>query len=125
MQEDPEERIAADRMLKRIEELYGFVPLVNEVLSERPDMFIPAVRLGKAVLEGKGDLDRRTRYLAAVAAATAVGGEHCIKVQMEHAIKAGATKDELMETMMIGSYMAMTRSQSYAFRRLSERFPDE
>jgi alkylhydroperoxidase/carboxymuconolactone decarboxylase family protein YurZ len=60
-----------------------------------------------------------------VAAATAVGGEHCIKVQMEHAIKAGATKDELMETMMIGSYMAMTRSQSYAFRRLSERFPDE
>jgi len=122
MQEDPEERKITEKILKAIEEEYGFIPVVNQVLSERPDLFIPAANLGRSILEGKGDLDRKTRYLAAVSAAAATGGQHCVRVQMEHAIQAGATKDEILECMMIGSYMAMTRAQSYALREYSERF---
>ncbi|MDR3282023.1 MAG: carboxymuconolactone decarboxylase family protein [Candidatus Methanoplasma sp.] len=122
MQEDPAEREIADKILKSIEEAYGFVPLVNRVLSERPDKFIPMANLGKAVLDGRGELDKKTRYLAAVAAATALGGQHCIRVQMEHAAQAGATKDEILETILIGAYMSMTRCQSYALREFEERF---
>ncbi len=125
MQEDPKEREITDKIMAAIERQYGFIPVVNQVLSERPDMFIPAANLGKAAMEGKGDLDRKTRYLAAVAAATALGGQHCINVQMHHAVQAGATKDEVLEVMMIGSYMAMTRSQSYAFREYAEAFQNE
>jgi alkylhydroperoxidase/carboxymuconolactone decarboxylase family protein YurZ len=122
MQEDPKEREITEKILKSIERAYGFIPVVNQVLSERPDLFIPAANLGKAVLEGKGELDRKTRYLAAVSAATALGGQHCIKVQMDHAVQAGATGDEILESMMIGSYIAMTRSQSFALREYAEKF---
>jgi AhpD family alkylhydroperoxidase len=122
MEEDPKEREITNKVLKAIEDAYGFVPVVNQVLSERPDIFVPAVNFSKSVLEGRGDLDKKTRYLAAVAAASALGGEHCIKVQTEHAIQAGATKDEILETMLIGSVMAMTRSQSYSLRIYADRF---
>ena len=121
-----EKREIADRILKAIEERYGFVPLVNQVLSERPDLFVPAANLGRAVLEGKEQkLERKTAYLCAVAAASATGGEHCIGVQMKHAVDAGASKDEVLEAMLIGSYMAMTRAQSYAFRKYKEMFGEE
>ena len=43
---------------------------------------------------------------------------------MKHAIAAGATKDEVLESMVIGSYMAMTRAQSYAFRKFKEVFDE-
>lgn len=115
------DREIADKILEAIKKEYGFIPLVNQVLSERPDFFIPAAQFGKATFEGKDKkLDRKTSYLCAVAAATALGGEHCINVQGKHALAAGATKDELLEAMIIGSYMAMTKAQSYAFRKFKE-----
>lgn len=124
MEEDPGEREIADKILKAIEKRFGSVPLVNRVLSERPDLFIPAANLGRAVMEGRGELDSKTRYLAAVAASSALGSEYCMDVQMDHAVQAGATRDEILEALVIGSYMAMTGSQSHALRKYSERFGD-
>ena len=109
-------------MLEKIEKRYGSVPLVNQILSERPDLFIPSVKFSTAVIEGKSQFDHKTRYLFAVAAATALGSGHCIDVQLEHAIQAGATRDEVLEVMSIASFMGMTRSQSVAFRKFSEKF---
>jgi len=122
MQDNPEELELTEKILKAIEKQYGFIPLVNQVLSERPDIFVPSATMGKAILEGKGELDQKTRYLAAISAATAMGSPHCIKVQMQHAIQVGATRDEILESMLIGSYMAMTRSQSFALREYAEMF---
>ena len=111
-------------MLKKIEKRYGAVPFVNQTLSDRPDLFIPAVHFGTAVMEGKSEFTNKMRYLFAVAAATALGSENCIEVQLDHAIKAGATRDEVLEVMMISSLMAMTRSQSTAFRKYQNAFTD-
>ena len=36
-------------------------PEVNQVLSERPDIFIPGAEFSRAVLEGDGVLDRKQR----------------------------------------------------------------
>lgn len=113
------------KILDAMKREYGFVPLVGEVLAERPDLFVPHAGIVKAAIEGDEQrLERKTAYLCAVSAATALAGEHCIDVQMKHAIQAGATKDEILEAMMIGSVMAMTRSQSYAFRKYKENFKD-
>ena len=123
--EKPSDREIADKILKAIEEEYGFVPLVNQVLSERPDIFVPSANFSKAVMENPNQkLERKTVYLCAISAATAIGGEHCILVQMKHAVAAGATRDEILEAMVIGSQMAMTRAQSYAFRKYKELFGD-
>ncbi len=125
MQADPSEREIADKILKAIEDAYGFVPLVNQVISQRPDMFVPFANYSRAVLEGKGELDQKSKYLAAVSAAAALGGTHCLRVQMDHAREAGATKDEILETIMIGCYISMTKSQSFALREFKEMFPEE
>ncbi len=119
------DREITEKILSAIKKEYGFIPVVNQVMSERPDLFVPAANYGKAVLEGdKKKLDRKTSYLCAVAAASAVGGEHCVGVQMRHAVDAGADKDEILEAIVIGSYMSMTRSQSYALRKYRELFDE-
>ena len=123
--DDNEKREVTEKILKAIEAKYGFVPLVNQVMSENPDLFIPTVNLSKAILEADTKkLDPKTSYLCAVAAASALGAEHCIRVQGTHAKASGATKDEMMEAIVIGSYMAMTRSQSYAFRVLQDIYKE-
>jgi len=120
------DREIADKLLKAIEKRYGFVPLVNQVLSERPDLFVPAVGYTSAVFENDEQrLERKTVYLCAISAATAVGGEYCIAVQMKHAVAAGATRDEILEAMVIGSTMAMTKAQSYAFREYEKLFGED
>ena len=122
MMEDPELRAKTEKILKATREAYGFVPVVNQILSERPDLFVPSAALSRAVLDGDGELDAKTRHLCAVAAATAAGGEYCVEVQMKHAVDAGATKDEVLESIMIGSMMAYTRAQSYALRKYAANF---
>lgn len=125
MTKEEKEEIA-QKILDRIAERYGKVPLVNTVLAQDPDLFIPAANMAKAALESENKkLDAKTSYLCAVAAATGLGAEHCVLAQGTHAKEAGVTKDEMREAMFIGSYMAMTRAQSYAFRALEEIYKDE
>ena len=114
------------KILDRIEERYGKVPLVNTVLAQDPELFIPTANMAGAALESEHKkLDAKTTYLCAVAAATGLGAQHCIMAQGSHAKEAGVTKDEMREAMFIGSYMAMTRAQSFAFRALEEIYKDE
>jgi alkylhydroperoxidase/carboxymuconolactone decarboxylase family protein YurZ len=80
---------------------------------------------GAALESEHKKLDAKTTYLCAVAAATGLGAQHCIMAQGSHAKEAGVTKDEMREAMFIGSYMAMTRAQSFAFRALEEIYKDE
>lgn len=122
MEEDPRQREITEKILAAIKKEYGSIPLINQVLSERPDLFIPVANLGRAAIEGRGVMEKKTRYLCALAAASAEGAEYCIKVQAEHAMQEGATRDEILEAMVIGSYMSLTKAQSYAFREYAKLF---
>ena len=117
-----EEEIVKE-ILKNTEKEYGYVPLVSKILSERPDLFIPSSNLHSALFEGKGEAERKARHLNALAAAAALGAEHCMMVHMQFAEKHGATKNEILEAMETGAYMAMSHAQSYAFRKFREKFP--
>ncbi|MFA6719265.1 MAG: carboxymuconolactone decarboxylase family protein [Prevotella sp.] len=120
MECNPKKREEVDKMMNAIKVRYGAVPLVTEVLSERPDKFIPMVHTATQIMEKDSSFDSKTRYLLALSAAAALGGEHCIRLQMNHALEAGATRDEVLEALLISSYMSMTRSQSYSFRIFQE-----
>lgn len=123
MQEDPKQREITEKILKATEEMYGFIPVTNKVLSVRPDIFVPAAGFSKCVLENENAaIEKKFRYLLAISAAAATGGEYCLKVQIQHAKDAGASKDEILESIMIGSYMSMTRSQSYALRAFADAY---
>ncbi len=113
----------AEKRLEIVRGKFGFVPPVNQILSERPDLFVPNFDLGDAVT-GNPDLalDPKTRFLIATACAAALSGEYCLKVQMAHAKAAGATSDEMLEALEIAAYMCMTRSQSYSFREYAKQY---
>jgi alkylhydroperoxidase/carboxymuconolactone decarboxylase family protein YurZ len=126
MDRESTEREKVERILDSIERKYGFIPKVNQVMSERPDLFIPAIGFSKAVLENPtSPFDDKFRYLLALSAAAALGSQYCLDVQIKHAMEAGATKKEVMDTIMIGSYMAMSRSQSIALREYEKNFNDK
>lgn len=123
MQEDPILREKTDKILEATMAKYGFIPVSNKIVSERPDMFVPSAEFSRCILDREdGAIPRKDRFLLAISAAAAVGGEHCLKVQIKHAREAGASKDEILESIMIGSYMSMTRSQSYALRAFADEY---
>jgi AhpD family alkylhydroperoxidase len=115
---DDESEVA--RRLKETKEFFGTVPFVPGFLSTRPDIFIPYHDLSKRVMLSPPHLDPKTSELAAVAAGSAVASEHCLNVHIEAAFNAGATKDEILESIMMGAFMSLTKSQAVALRKLDE-----
>jgi len=106
------------RRLDQIRKVYGHIPMVSETLSKRAEIFIPYTDLMREVFFKPRHMDRRTVELAAISAASAMGGDHCLDVHIDQARKLKISDEEILEAMMVGSLMAMTRSQSVAFRRL-------
>lgn len=121
METDPEQQATVERILAAVQRKTGFIPVITQIQSTRPDILLPMNKVGDAILF-KGDLDRKQKTLCAISAATAAGGEYCVEAQMREALDAGATQDEIFEAIMIGSYMCMTRAQSYALRRYASMF---
>ena len=62
MREDPELREKTDKILEAVRNQYGFIPVVNQVLSERPDLFLPMAGVSRAILEGDGVMERKQRF---------------------------------------------------------------
>ena len=106
--------------LAELERLYGRVPFVAQVLSQRPDIFLAYSEYSDATLNRPVHLDRKTAELAAVAAGSALASQHCLSIHLDAAVKAGADNDEILEAVLIGSFMSMTRSQSVALRMFQE-----
>jgi AhpD family alkylhydroperoxidase len=115
-----DERAEVARRLEETKELFGTVPFVPQFLSTRPDIFIPYHDLSHKVMLCPDHLDHKTAELAAVAAGSAIASEHCLNVHIEAAFNAGASKDEILESIMMGAFMALTKSQSIALRKLDE-----
>jgi len=111
--------------LEKIRNIYGGIPLVLNILSKRGDIFIPYSDLVESVFFQPKHLSMKTVELVAITAAAAIGSDHCLDVHIEQALSRGATEGEIFEAMMVGSMMAMTRSQSVAFRKLRSIFSDE
>ena len=108
------------RRLAELERLYGRVPLVAQVLSTRPNIYLAYSDYSDVALNRPMHLDRKTAELAAVAAGSALASQHCLSIHLEAAIKSGANDDEILESVLIGSFMAMTRSQSVALRMFQD-----
>jgi AhpD family alkylhydroperoxidase len=83
-------------------------------------MFIPYSDLSSAILFKPKFMDQKSMELAAIAAGSALGAEHCLLVHFRQAAKYGASEDEMFDAVMVGAMMAMTASQAVAFRKLNE-----
>lgn len=89
------------------EELPNSIKLASEVM---PEMVIEhAQNNGFAMPKEGGFLDNETRTLIYLGIALATNSTACIKAMMNKAIKAGISKERILETVKIARFAEATR----------------
>jgi len=86
---------------------------LKEVRAGTPESMKAFSALARAALEPKA-LDTKTKELLALAISVAIRCDGCIAFHAEAAVKQGATRDEIMETMGMAIYMGAGPSVMYA-----------
>lgn len=86
---------------------------IKEVRLGSPEVMKSFSAMARAATE-EGTLDTRTKELIALAIAVAIRCDGCVAFHAEAAVKNGATRAEIMETMGMALYMGAGPSLMYA-----------
>jgi AhpD family alkylhydroperoxidase len=90
---------------------------VRSLRKGDPDAMKAFSALAQAALKPSA-LDVKTKELISLAIAVAIRCEGCIAFHAQAALKAGATRDEVLETMGMAVYMGAGPSVMYAAQAL-------
>jgi 4-carboxymuconolactone decarboxylase len=108
-----------DDIVVDTEEMLGMVPFIFPILQERPEAFALSA-LADYKTARPDSLDARTAELVAVAAAAGAGAEKCLKVHIRAALHAGATRDEILDTLQIAGLIGKTKILATALREFRD-----
>ncbi|MBK1836333.1 carboxymuconolactone decarboxylase family protein [Azospirillum sp. YIM B02556] len=86
---------------------------IRELRGGAPEVMKAFSGMAQAALKADA-LDTRTKELIALAIAVAIRCDGCVAFHAEAALKQGATRDEVMETMGMAVYMGAGPSVMYA-----------
>jgi AhpD family alkylhydroperoxidase len=101
------------------EAMLGIVPFILQVMARRPEFMIFSCLKDFYVLRPKS-LEPKTAELLAVAAAAASGADKCLKVHMNAAAQAGASEDEILDTLFIAALIGQTKVLASSLRTFQE-----
>lgn len=101
------------------EAMLGIVPFILRVMARRPEFMIFSCLKDFYVLRPKS-LEPRTAELLAVAAAAASGADKCLKVHMNAAARAGASRDEILDALFIAALIGQTKVMASSLRAFQE-----
>ena len=90
---------------------------ISALRAEAPKAMQAFSGLARAALE-PGALDTRTKELLAIALAIAVRCDGCIGCHVKAALAAGASKEEIVETIGLAIYMGAGPSMIYGAETL-------
>jgi len=100
--------------MKNYIELHDYIEdRLADLSSEIPLQYGGFARLHKKAVTD-GALSRKVKEMMALAISITVGCEGCIAYHTHDAVEAGATRDELLETIGIGIMMAGGPGSIYA-----------
>lgn len=86
---------------------------IRELRGGAPDVMKAFSGMAQAALKANA-LDNKTKELIALAIAVAIRCDGCVAFHAEAAMKQGASRDEVMETMGMAVYMGAGPSVMYA-----------
>jgi len=112
-----------DDIIAQTEEWLGVVPFIFTLMRERPEAFALSV-LGDYHTARPASLDPKTAELVAIAAAAGAGADNCVRVHIGTALKEGATRDEILDTILIAGIIGKTRVLAPALRAFRDRLPE-
>ena len=112
--------VTAEEWLKTIEEDYGRVPLIFRRMSERPEVLISHL-LYKGTVAETSPLDPKYVELISMAVGAALKCPHCTGYHMQAALKMGATREEILEVILLSGMISNSSVLANAYRIVDEK----
>jgi AhpD family alkylhydroperoxidase len=112
--------ITAQQWMKVIEEDYGRVPLIFKRMGERPEVLISHL-LYKGTVAQTSPLDPKYVELISMAVGAALKCPHCTGYHMVAALKMGATREEILEVILIAGMISNSSVLANAYRIFDEK----
>ncbi|OPY37445.1 MAG: Carboxymuconolactone decarboxylase family protein [Methanoregula sp. PtaU1.Bin051] len=112
--------VTADEWMKAIEVDYGRVPLIFQRMSERPEVLISHL-LYKGTVAETSPLDPKYVELISMAVGAALKCPHCTGYHMQAAVKMGATREEILEVILLAGMISNSSVLANAYRIVDEK----
>jgi len=110
----------ADEWMKVIEEDYGRVPLIFKRMGERPEVLISHL-LYKGTVTQTSPLDPKYVELISMAVGAALKCPHCTSYHMQSSARMGATREEILEVILIAGMISNSSVLANAYRIFDEK----
>lgn len=108
-----------DDILEDTEKILGTLPFIFPIMKERPETFVLSA-LADLKTGRPEHLLPKTAELIAIAAAAGIGADNCLKVHITAAKKEGATREEIIDTIMIAAMIGRTKILASALRQVAD-----
>ena len=112
--------ITAEQWMKVIEEEYGRVPLIFKRMGERPEVLISHL-LYKGTVAETSPLDPKYVELISMAVGAALKCPHWTGYHMLAAMKMGATRDEILEVILLAGMISNSSVLANAYRIVDDK----
>jgi AhpD family alkylhydroperoxidase len=112
--------LAAEEWMKVIEKEYGRVPLIFKRMGERPEVLISHL-LYKGTVAQTSPLDPKYVELISLAVGAALKCPHCTGYHMQAAIRMGASREEILEVILLSGMISNSSVLANAYRVVDEK----
>ncbi len=110
----------AREWMDNIEAEYGRAPLIFKRMAERPEVLISHL-LYKGAVTRTSSLDPKYVELISMAVGAALRCQHCTSYHMQAAAKKGATREEILEVILIAGLISNSSVLANAYRIFDEK----
>ncbi len=115
--------IESQETLVKVENYFGFVPKIFQVLSQDPELL--KVYFDKVEKLMKNDiLSPLTKEFISIGAAAAIGAENCLNTHVKVVSELGANDDEILLAILIGASISETAALAKSLR-VYENFKEQ
>jgi len=112
--------VTADDWMRKIEDEYGRVPLIFKRMGERPEVLISHL-LYKGTVAQTSPLDPKYVELISLGVGAALKCPHCTGYHMQAALKMGASREEILEVILLAGMIANSSVLANSYRIFDEK----
>ena len=112
--------VTADTWMREIEVEYGHVPLIFKRMGERPEVLISHL-LYKGTVAQTSPLDPKYVELISLAVGAALKCPHCTGYHMQAAFKMGASREEILEVILLAGMISNSSVLANSYRIFDEK----
>ncbi|MCG7854339.1 MAG: carboxymuconolactone decarboxylase family protein [Methanoregulaceae archaeon] len=110
----------AKEWMQNIEAEYGRAPLIFKRMAERPEVLISHL-LYKGTVTRTSAMEPKYVELISMAVGAALKCQHCTSYHMQAAAKKGATREEILEVILLAGMISNSSVLANAYRIFDEK----